>query len=288
VGRLDGKIAVITGACSGIGRATLELFVAEGAAVVAADIQDDLGKEIESRRKGAVRYAHCDVSDEKQIEAAMKAAADAFGGIDILFNNAGAGSSPNTIADMTGEAWDRAQNLLLRSAVLGMRYALPYMQKRGGGAIVSTASIAGAQAGAGPVAYSVAKAGVIHLTTVAAAQLAQYNVRVNAICPGLIVTNIFAPGMSREMGEQVKTMMRETAPSAQPVKKAGLPEDIAQACLFLASDAAAFITGESLFVDGGMHVGPRNAWDPQAQAERAQAREARAARAAAMATAQKD
>ena len=281
MGRLEGKIAVITGACSGIGRATLELFVAEGAAVLAADIQDDLGKEIEAKHKNAVRYVHCDVSKEKDIEAAMKAAADAFGGLDILFNNAGAGGSPNTIADMTGEAWDYSQNLLLRSVALGMRYALPHMQKRGGGAIVSTASIAGTQAGAGPAAYSVAKAGVIHLTTVAAAQLAQYNVRVNAICPGLIITNIFAPGMSRAMGEQIKSAMTEGAPAAQPVKKAGMPEDIAQACLFLASDASAFITGESIFVDGGMHVGPRNSWDPQMQAERAQEREQRNARAAA-------
>jgi len=279
MGRLDGKIAVITGACSGIGLGTVELFVAEGAHVLAADIQDAAGAALEDRFPGKVRYQHCDVLSETDIEGAMQAAADSFGGLDILFNNAGAGGSPQTIEEMTGEAWDLSCNLLLRSVALGMRYATPFMKARGGGAIVNTASVAGLQAGMGPIAYSVAKAGVIHLSKVGAAQLARHNIRVNAICPGFILTNIFTASQAVPDGlkDQIKGEMRQTAPNSQPVKKPGEAEDIAQACLYLASDASAFVTGTHLLVDGGLLVGPRQSWDPMMQAERAREIEARRA-----------
>jgi len=279
MGRLQDKVAVITGACSGIGLSTVELFVAEGAHVLAADIQDTAGADLERRFDGKVRYQHCDVMSETDIAGAMQAAADAFGGLDILFNNAGAGGSPQTIEEMTGEAWDFSFNLLLRSVALGMRYATPFMKARGGGAIVNTASVAGLQAGMGPLAYSVAKAGVIHLSKVGAAQLARHNIRVNAICPGLILTNIFTPAhlIPDGLKEQIKGEMRQNAPNAQPVSKPGEPDDIAQACLYLASDASAFVTGTHLLVDSGMLVGPRQAWDPMMQAERAREVEARRA-----------
>ncbi|MCC7266107.1 MAG: SDR family oxidoreductase, partial [Caulobacteraceae bacterium] len=162
------------------------------------------------------------------------------------------------------------QNLLLRSVALGMRYAVPHMKARNGGAIVNTASIAGTQAGAGPIAYSVAKAGVIHLTKVAAAELARDRIRVNAICPGLILTEIFTPSdlVPPAMAQMIKAGMRQTAPDAQPLERAGEPLDIANAALFFASEESAFVTGVSMLVDGGMHVGPRQAWDPQMRAER--------------------
>jgi NAD(P)-dependent dehydrogenase (short-subunit alcohol dehydrogenase family) len=277
--RLRDKIAVVTGAASGIGLGTVELFVAEGARVLAADIQDDKGRELERRFNGQVKYHRCDVTAEDDIKATMQAASDAFGGLDILFNNAGAGGSPNTIEDMTGEAWDRSMNLLLRSVALGTRYAIPFMKARGGGSIINTASVAALQAGAGPIAYSVAKAGVIHLTTVSAAQLGRARIRVNAICPGLILTDIFAAG-ARAMGapeamtDMIKKSMTETAPDAQPIPKGGLPADIARACLYLASDESEFVTGTHIVVDGGLTTGPRHAWDPEEQARRMQQRAA--------------
>jgi len=274
---LDGKIAVITGAASGIGRATVERFVAEGAKVLACDIQDEAGRSLEDAYPGLVRYQRCDVLEEDDIAVAMEIASQTFGGIDILFNNAGAGGSPNTIETMTGEAWDFSQNLLLRSVALGIRYAVPFMKARGGGAIVNTASIAGLQAGASSIAYAVAKAGVIQLTKVAAAALARYDIRVNAICPGLILTNIFTASdlIPDAMKDNIRASMRSTAPAAQPVRKAGEGSDIAEACLFFASPASAFITGTHLLVDGGLHVGPRHSWDPEEQQRRIQAMEAR-------------
>ena len=277
--RLKDKIAVITGAASGIGRGTVELFVAEGARVLAADIQDEQGRELERRFNGQVKFHHCDVTSEDDIKATMQAAKDAFGGIDILFNNAGAGGSPNTIEDITGEAWDRSMSLLLRSVALGTRYVIPFMKERGGGSIVNTASVAALQAGAGPVAYSVAKAGVIHLTTVTAAQLGRSNIRVNAICPGLILTGIFgagarAMGANDQMVAAIDAGMKAQAPNAQPIPKAGLPADIAKACLYLASDDSEFVTGTHIVVDGGLTTGPRHAWDPEEQARRMQQRAA--------------
>ena len=279
MGRLQDKVAVVTGASSGIGMATVELFVAEGARVVAADINDAAGAALEARYQGFVHFQHCDVTQEADIAATMAAAADKFDGLDIVFNNAGAGGSPSTIEDMTGEAWDFTQALLLRSVALGVRYAIPHMQKRGGGSIINTASIAGLEAGYGPIAYSVAKAGVIQLTTLAAAQLARHDIRVNAICPGFIQTGIFTASdlIPAGLKEVIKTEMRAAAPAAQPLKRTGEPDDIAQACLYLASDAARFVTGTKIVVDGGMTVGPRQAWDPEVQAERMRMMEARRA-----------
>ena len=270
MGRLKNKVAVITGGCSGIGLGAVEVFAAQGAKVFVGDIDDQAGAALAARFDGQVAYQHCDVMDERQIEALMSGAVAKFGGLDIVFNNAGAGGTPSRMEDMTGEGWDQTQNLLLRSVALGIRYAIPHMKARGGGSIVNTASIAGTQAGYGPIAYSVAKAGVIHLTRVAAADLARDRIRVNAICPGLILTNIFTPPdrVPAGMAGMVKQSMAQTAPNTQPIEKPGLPEDIAHAALFFASDESAFVTGTHLMVDGGLFVGPRNSWDPEMRAER--------------------
>jgi NAD(P)-dependent dehydrogenase (short-subunit alcohol dehydrogenase family) len=265
-GRLDGKVAVITGGVSGIGLGTVELFVAEGAKVVAADIQDEKGAMLEQRFPGKVKYAHCDVTQEAEIEAALKLAESEFGGLDILFNNAGISDRMTTIADITADGWSWIFDILVRGPALGMKHAVPLMLKRGGGSIINTASIAGLQAGWGPIAYSTAKAGVIHMSRSAAAQLSPQGIRVNAICPGLIATSIFGAslGMPRAAADQMAAMVAQNAQVAQPVKKPGLPDDIAQAALYLASDASGFVTGTHLVVDGGITVGSRHSWDPTA------------------------
>ena len=265
MGRLEGKVAVVTGGCSGIGLATVERFVAEGARVLVADIQDAAGADAVRRFGASVHYQHCDVTREGDIAAAMDAAAATFGGLDIVFNNAGAGGARLPIEEMTGEAWDATQALLLRSVALGIRYAVPHLRARGGGAIINTASIAGLEAGWSPIAYAVAKAVVIQLTRVAAAELARYQVRVNAICPGYILTNIFNSGTENppDVAGRIDAALHQVAPNVQPMRIAGDPRHIADACVFLASEEAAFVNGIYLVVDGGLTIGPRHAWDPE-------------------------
>lgn len=267
-GRLDGKVALITGGASGIGLGAVELFLAEGARVVAADIQDAKGDMLQQRFPDALRYVRCDVTLEQDIAAAVTLADAEFGGLDILFNNAGISDAMNAVAEITADGWDRIFSILVRGPALGIKHAAPLMIAGGGGSIINTASIAGLQAGYGPIAYSSAKAAVIHMSRVAAAQLSPHKVRVNAICPGLIATSIFGAsmGMSRESSDQMAARVAESASSAQPVPKAGMPRDIAEAALYLASDASAFVSGTHLVVDGGMTVGARHAWDPSAPA----------------------
>jgi NAD(P)-dependent dehydrogenase (short-subunit alcohol dehydrogenase family) len=264
--RLANKIALITGAASGIGLGAVELFVAEGAQVVAADVQDEKGAMLEQRFPGKVAYAHCDVTQESDIEAAVARAKSEFGGLDILFNNAGHGGAIGAVEETDAAAWDATFALLVRAVILGMKHAVPLMKARGGGSIVNTASIAGLQAGWGPIAYSTAKAAVIHLTKVTAAELSPQNIRVNAICPGLIATSIFGAsmGLPRDVADQMAARIAEVAPKFQPVPKGGAPGDIAEATLYLASDASAFVTGTHLVVDGGITVGSRHSWDTAA------------------------
>ena len=265
-GRLEGKVAMITGAASGIGLGTVELFVSEGAKVIAADIQDEKGAMLERRFPDAVRYVRCDVTQEADLAAAVALAGSAFGGLDIQFNNAGISDRMGAITEVTADGWNWIFDILVRGPALGMKHAVPAMLKRGGGSIINTASIAGLQAGWGPIAYSTAKAGVVHMSRCAAAQLSPQGIRVNAICPGLIATSIFGAtmGMTRDAADQMAALVAQNAQIAQPVKKPGLPQDIAQAALYLASDASAFVTGTHLVVDGGITVGSRHSWDPAA------------------------
>jgi NAD(P)-dependent dehydrogenase (short-subunit alcohol dehydrogenase family) len=262
-GRLDGKVAVITGGVSGIGLGTVELFVAEGAKVVAADIQDEKGRMLEQRFAGKVRYARCDVTQDSDIAAALGLAQSEFGGLDILFNNAGISDMMRDIADIQADTWSWIFDVLVRGPALGMKYAAPMMRARGGGSIINTASIAGLQAGWGPIAYSSAKASVIHMSRCAAAQLSPQKIRVNAICPGLIATSIFGAslGLSREVADQMAARVAQHGAGVQPIPKAGAPEDIARAALYLASDDSEFVTGTHLVVDGGITIGSRHSWD---------------------------
>ncbi|MEN9856077.1 MAG: hypothetical protein RL186_1358 [Pseudomonadota bacterium] len=263
-GRLQDKIIAVTGAASGIGLSSVELLVAEGAHVLAADIQDDKGKALEARFGGKVAYAHCDVTKEADIAAAFDLAISRFGGLDGLFNNAGAGGAMGGIADTDHKSWSMTLDLLLTSVFLGTKHALPHLIARGGGSIVNTASIAGLEAGWGPVAYSTAKAGVIHFSKVAAAELCAHKIRVNAICPGLIATSIFGAsiGLPRAQADQMAAQLAERGAHVQPVGRAGSGNDIAEALVWLLSDAGGFVTGTHIVVDGGITIGPRHSWDP--------------------------
>ncbi len=257
-GRLEGKVAVVTGAASGIGRGTVDLFVAEGARVIAADIQDDKGARIEEDHQGRARYVRCNVMEETDIAAAVAAAVGTFGRIDCMFNNAGAGGAQETAEGVTAEGFDSVMHLHVRAALFGMKHAVPHMKAQGGGTIISTASVAGLRTGYGPILYSIAKAAIVHMTHVAAAQLGPYAIRVNCICPGLIATNIFAQslGLPSQLGETRIDAIAEATKDSQPIPRGGRASDIAEAALYLASDGAGFVNGHALVVDGGLTLGP--------------------------------
>jgi len=263
---LKGKVAVITGAASGIGHATVETFVAQGAMVIAADMQDGPGTALETRfGSDRVRFIHCDVTDDASLKAAIDLAPEAFGKLDILFNNAGAVGAPMNLEELDLDAYDATMRLLLRSVFAGTKFAIPHM-KANGGTILNTASIASLEAGWGPIAYSVAKKGVAHFSRMAAAELGKYKIRVNAILPGFIATSIFGNvlGMSTEASLQMAEMLTQKAGNVQPVGRVGQGADIGEMAAFLASDAAGFITGGEFLVDGGITVGPKHAWDQEA------------------------
>ncbi len=263
--RFTGKCVVITGAASGIGRAATLLFAREGARVFAADLDLAGARAVAAEADGITAVA-CDVCVVSQIEALMDQAAADCGGIDILFNNAGAAGDRAAIDEIDPDGWDQTFHLLLRSVAMGIRYAAPHMKHRPGAAIINTSSIAAVGPGYSPTAYAVAKAGVLHLTKCSATELARYGIRVNAVQPGFINTNIFTTGleMPDAMVATAKAMIMQMSSNAQPVARSGMPDDIANAVAFLASDAASFMTGAALIVDGGITVGPRHSWDPEA------------------------
>lgn len=264
--RFAGKVAVVTGAASGIGKAAVLKLAGEGAHVFAADIDKAGGRALAEQSNGKIDFVRCDVTRPADIEALMNAAAAKAGGIDIVFNNAGAGGDRAPIDEITPEGWDRTMDLLLKSVAMGIRYASPHMKGRKGASIVNTASVAALGAGYSPTAYAVAKAGVLHLTKVAATDLAQYGIRVNAICPGFINTNIFTSSLEvpDESKDAAKAIIADMSTHAQPVARGGQPEDIANAVAYLAGEDSSFMTGTHLLVDGGLTIGQRHAWDPEA------------------------
>jgi NAD(P)-dependent dehydrogenase (short-subunit alcohol dehydrogenase family) len=264
--RFAGKTAVVTGAASGIGKATCLRLASEGATVIAADIDETGGTELAATSNGKIIFKRTDVCSDADIKALMNFAAEKSGGIDIVFNNAGAGGAHETIDEIDADGWDRTMDLLLRSVAMGIRHAVPHMKGRAGASIINTASVAALSAGMSPTAYAVAKGGVLHLSKLAAGDLTKFGIRVNAICPGFIQTNIFSTGMGvpEDKRELVNGMIGEAAKDAQPVARGGRPEDIAGTVAFLASDDAAFITGTHILVDGGLLIGPRHSWDPEA------------------------
>lgn len=253
MGRLDGKVAVITGAASGIGAATAIRFAKEGAAVVVADLNVEGGTAIVARctaAGGRGCFQRTDVSQEVEVKAAIDRAVKEYGRLDIVFNNAGLGGALGPIEQVTVEDWDRTQAILLRGVFLGIKHAVEPMRRQGGGSIISTASVAGIRGAAGPHAYSAAKAAVINLTRSVAIELAKDRIRVNCICPGGINTPLIS---GRVPGGEAVTAQFMAA--LQPIPRAGVPDDIANMALYLASDESSFVTGAAMVVDGGFTAG---------------------------------
>jgi NAD(P)-dependent dehydrogenase (short-subunit alcohol dehydrogenase family) len=268
MGRLNNKVAVITGAASGMGRATAIRFAGEGAAIVIADLNEEGGQAAVRECKengGNAVFQKTDVSSEAEVKAAIDRAVSEFGRLDITYNNAGLGGALGPIENITVENWDRTFAVLLRSVFLGIKHSIPPMRKQGGGSIISTASIAGILGQAGPLVYSVAKAGVIHLTKCAAVELGKDRVRINCICPGGINTPLLhkhIPG-----GEPTTVQLLQMI---QPIPRPGTGEDIAGMALYLASDDSEWITGTAMVVDGGFvargnSLAQQNAFDTPAK-----------------------
>ena len=256
-GQLEGKVAFITGAASGIGRGTVDVFVEEGAHVVVGDIQDEKGPEIEKAHPGKVKYVRCDVTKEEDIACAIETAREEYGRLDCVFNNAGGAASLEEVDNITPEGFDSTMHLLVLPALLAIKYAMPILKEQGGGSVISTASICGQQAGWGPTLYSLGKAQLIHLTKVAALMLAPHSVRVNCICPGYIAAQSIGLGMGLSIEEADATLEKIASVSKdfQPIPRAGRPRDLGQGAAFLASDASSFITGQALTIDGGITLG---------------------------------
>jgi meso-butanediol dehydrogenase/(S,S)-butanediol dehydrogenase/diacetyl reductase len=241
-GRLAGKVAVITGAASGIGAATARRFADEGARLVLSDLNEDGGASLARQLDAA--FVPADVADPAQVEALMQAAFDRCGALHVVYNNAGIGAFGKT-PDLDVEVWKRVIEIDLHSVFYGCKSAIPYLRRSGGGAIVNTASISGLFGDYGLVAYNAAKAGVVNLTRTVAIDHAREGIRVNCVCPGPIETPLIAPLLAVPVAV---TAYQDCI----PMGRVGKAEEVAAAVAFLASDDAAYITGTALVVDGGL------------------------------------
>ena len=241
---LEGKVAIVTGGASGIGRATVELFVAEGARVVIADVDRASGEELATALGPAAAFARTDVTDGHEVQAAVDFAVERFGGLDIMFNNAGIGGSLIRFLRDDLQDFSRIMNVNLLGVIAGAQRAALYMKEHGGGCIINNASIAAINAGAGMISYRASKAAIAHATKCMAIDLAPYGIRVNCLTPAHIRTGI----TTYEMGPVLKYM--------QPLEREAQPEDVADAVVFLASDRAAQVTGIVFPIDGGTTAGP--------------------------------
>jgi NAD(P)-dependent dehydrogenase (short-subunit alcohol dehydrogenase family) len=247
--RLAGKVAVVTGGASGIGAATVRRFVAEGAKVVIADVQDDAGELLAKEVGESTVFAHCDVSREDDLAEAVATALATFGGLDVFYANAGVMGALGPIAETRTADADATIAVNLRGVLLSMKHAARHMKAQGSGVILATSSPAATVGGVGAHTYSATKAGVIGLVQSVAAELRPAGVRVNAIVPGAIVTGMTAGILT---GDATDTRgAHDIIAGFEKMPRPGLPEDIAAAAAFLASDDAAFVTGSTFHIDGG-------------------------------------
>jgi len=268
--RLQDKVCIVTGATSGIGKRTAEVFAAEGAKVVIAGRRDEQGQAVAQAIGARCDFVRTDVTQEAHVKALVDFTMARHGRVDCLFNNAGGPAPVGGIEGIAVEGFDAAIAVLLRSVMLGMKHVAPIMMRQRSGSIINNGSIAGIRAGySSSLIYGAAKAAVIHLSECVAMQLGEHNVRVNTISPGGIATGIFgkALGLSVEKAEQTAEAIKAGLAGLQPIPRAGLTDDIASAAVFLASDESTFVNGHNLVVDGGV-VGGR-LWTPQQQALKA-------------------
>ena len=253
-GRLEGRVAVVTGGASGLGEATVRLFAAQGARVVVADLQADRGKALAGELGAAALFSRTDVTREEDVAAAVDLAAAEFGRLDCMFNNAGIVGAVGPIDEVPVEDFDATVAVHLRGVFLGMKHAARLMKPRRSGVILSTSSIAGVIGGLGPHTYAACKSAVIGLTRNVAAELGPFGIRVNAIAPGNMATPMVAELISGDP-DATDQAARGLAKRSPLDGRAGLAEDIAHAALWLASDDAGYVSGHTLTVDGGLTTG---------------------------------
>jgi len=259
MGKLEGKVAIITGGSSGIGEAAVRLFVNEGCKVIIADRDTDAGMRLAENIGSAVLYQRTDVTVEDDIRNAVERAVMTFGRLDCMFNNAGISGTLKPIEDVSVEEYERLTAVNLKGVFLGMKYAAPVMKRQKAGSIINTSSIGSLMAENAPHIYCAVKAAVNHLTRCVANELGGWNIRVNSLCPGAILTPIFTKDkdLSEEETKEVMKKVEEGLSQYQPIPRAGLPEDIARAALWLAGDESTFVTGINLLVDGGATCGEK-------------------------------